>query len=163
MNLEGECSEHIISHKIWWSQCKSTVLFWIKQLGKSRLHGTDSIGMYCICKIFCYHFVGTTHAAQWPCPLGTYSNVTGLSLSTDCNPCPGGFYCGLVGQDKPTGMCDQGYYCKRSAISSTPNQTDDANICPQGEQEKWPDTSFVFLTREHTNYLIFNTFASYYE
>jgi hypothetical protein len=34
------------------------------------------------------------------CPVGTYSNVTGLSKDSDCTPCPGGYYC----QGNPKGV-----------------------------------------------------------
>ncbi|ESO91999.1 hypothetical protein LOTGIDRAFT_73867, partial [Lottia gigantea] len=69
---------------------------------------------------------------QYPCPLGTFNNNTGLNTSQDCSPCLGGFYCGEVGKDSPTGPCDAGYFCKRFAMMPTPNQTVDADICPQG-------------------------------
>ena len=50
----------------------------------------------------------------------------------DCSACLGGHYCGIVGQREPTGLCTAGYYCRRYANMSTPNQGYDADVCPQG-------------------------------
>ena len=43
------------------------------------------------------------------CPDGTYNNVTGLALSSECTACPAGQYCtgGVV-----AGYCSAGYFCK---------------------------------------------------
>ena len=46
-----------------------------------------------------------------PCPLGTYSNTTGLRRSTDCVPCPGGY----VNQPIVT-VCDMELFCFRKSI-----------------------------------------------
>lgn len=46
-----------------------------------------------------------------PCPLGTYSNRTHLSLVTQCEDCPGGKYCGDLHAIQPTDDCYGGYYC----------------------------------------------------
>ena len=37
-----------------------------------------------------------------------------------------------MGLDSPAGLCHPGYYCKRFAMYATPNQTGDADVCPQG-------------------------------
>ena len=52
----------------------------------------------------------------------------------DCSACLGGHYCGVVGQTEPTGLCTAGYYCRRYANTSTPNQGYDGDVCPQGTQ-----------------------------
>ena len=52
----------------------------------------------------------------------------------DCSACLGGHYCGVVGQTEPTGLCTAGYYCRRYANASTPNQGYDGDVCPQGTQ-----------------------------
>jgi hypothetical protein len=80
-----------------------------------------------------FSIVGTGRRNEYPCPLGTYSVVAGLNASEECTPCAGGHYCGVVGQVAPTGLCAAGYFCKRFAKTSTPNQTDDASICPRGK------------------------------
>jgi hypothetical protein len=33
---------------------------------------------------------------------------------------------------EPNKTCEEGYYCRRSAKSGTPDQGVDANICPEG-------------------------------
>ncbi|XP_071505048.1 uncharacterized protein [Diadema antillarum] len=75
---------------------------------------------------------GTRYQDEFKCPLGTYSNLTGLNESSQCSPCPGGFYCGEMGLTEATTPCFAGYYCRIYAQSSTPNQTTDANVCPVG-------------------------------
>ena len=79
------------------------------------------------------YFSGTKHASEYPCPLGTFGNATGYNSSGQCSPCLGGQYCGTVGKTEPSGPCASGYFCKRFATLSAPNQTTDANICPQGK------------------------------
>jgi hypothetical protein len=37
-----------------------------------------------------------------PCPVGTFSNRTGLPDSGDCTPCSPGKYCATVGLTAPT-------------------------------------------------------------
>jgi hypothetical protein len=36
---------------------------------------------------------GTEHERQYLCPMGTYSNTTGLSTHTQCTPCEPGTFC----------------------------------------------------------------------
>lgn len=55
-----------------------------------------------------------------PCPLGTYSNVTGASDTSDCTTCDPGYYCSSVAGGEPTGPCAAGFYCEGGA--STPYQ-----------------------------------------
>ncbi|RUS80256.1 hypothetical protein EGW08_011985, partial [Elysia chlorotica] len=75
---------------------------------------------------------GTSRTDQYPCPIGTFSNSSGLNASSDCTPCSAGQFCGSAGLTAPTGPCSQGYFCKWYAEMFTPNQTADAEICPQG-------------------------------
>ncbi|CAK9096936.1 Putative uncharacterized protein MYH16 (Myosin heavy chain 16 pseudogene) (myosin heavy polypeptide 5) [Durusdinium trenchii] len=67
-------------------------------------------GFYCL----------TASAVPEPCPLGRYGNQTGLKRPEDCGPCPGGFYCDGLGLPAPTGLCDDGYYCKTGSYTSAP-------------------------------------------
>jgi len=39
-----------------------------------------------------------------PCPAGSFGNQTKVSVSTDCQPCPGGKYCAGLGLTEPTGI-----------------------------------------------------------
>ncbi len=94
---------------------------------------------FCFSRVFCSHLTilivsGTARADEWPCPLGTFGNGTGYNSSFDCSACLGGHYCGIVGQTHPTGPCTAGYFCRRFANMSTPNQGYDADICPQGKK-----------------------------
>ena len=58
--------------------------------------------------------------------------MTGLTNSSDCTPCIGGYYCGIVGRSEPTAECSAGYYCTVSAETAAPSQSPDADACPQG-------------------------------
>ncbi len=44
-----------------------------------------------------------------PCPVGTWSNSTGLRSAEECQSCPGGFYCASTGLTEPSGLCSNGY------------------------------------------------------
>ena len=67
-----------------------------------------------------------------PCPLGTYSNSTGLRRSTDCTPCPGGWYCDGIGTTEPKDLCDAGFYCREKAYTSAPPDGPTGGLCPAG-------------------------------
>ena len=67
-----------------------------------------------------------------PCPLGTYSNSTRLRRSTDCTPCPGGYYCDGIGRTEPTEICDAGFYCREKAYTSAPPDGPTGGLCPAG-------------------------------
>ena len=69
----------------------------------------------------------------------------------DCSACLGGHYCGIVGQTEPTGLCTAGYYCKRYANMSTPNQGYDADVCPQGRNHIHYPPIFNKSSRSHRN------------
>ena len=51
---------------------------------------------------------GTTHGYEFPCPQGTFSNISGLVKIGECSPCPGGYYCDEMGQTTYTKLCDGG-------------------------------------------------------
>ncbi|KAJ8035012.1 hypothetical protein HOLleu_22086 [Holothuria leucospilota] len=53
---------------------------------------------------------GTQYPAQYPCPAGTWTNLTNLAAADECYVCPRGYYC-LVGSTEPTGLCATGHYC----------------------------------------------------
>lgn len=46
-----------------------------------------------------YCLSGTKAYNQYPCPVGTYSNETGLRNQGECKPCPGGTFCSSAGRD----------------------------------------------------------------
>lgn len=98
-------------------------------------------GHYCItgsnpapCPAGYYCTEGTGHVWQ-PCPVGTYSSVTGLSNETECRQCPGGYYCSQTNSTAPTGPCEAGYYCRYGSDASRPTAgvaSGDAGVCPVG-------------------------------
>ena len=51
---------------------------------------------------------GTQLATQYPCPAGTFNNVTLARDVADCVPCPGGHYCDVDGLVTPSGLCAAG-------------------------------------------------------
>ena len=61
----------------------------------------QSSGSYCP--------AGTRYHNEFKCPLGTYSNSTGLNESSQCSPCAGGFYCGEMGLTEATTPCAAGW------------------------------------------------------
>eukprot|EP00658_Telonema_sp_P-2_P016371 TRINITY_DN16352_c0_g1_i10.p1 TRINITY_DN16352_c0_g1~~TRINITY_DN16352_c0_g1_i10.p1 ORF type:complete len:576 (-),score=150.42 TRINITY_DN16352_c0_g1_i10:23-1750(-) len=85
-------------------------------------------GFYCI--------DGTEYATQAPCPVGSFSNITLLTASTDCWDCTPGSYCMLPGRTTVTGICEAGFYCARGSNSSRPNlpqvPTSKGGVCPAG-------------------------------
>jgi hypothetical protein len=89
---------------------------------------TCPAGFYCVagavspvvCPAGSVCSAGTQSATQALCPIGTYSNQTGLTTTSQCTPCDGGSYCATAGLTAPTGLCAAGYYCLRSANTSTP-------------------------------------------
>lgn len=46
----------------------------------------------------------------------------GLSNSSECSPCVGGWACDVTGLTSPLRLCAGGYYCKIGADSTTPAQ-----------------------------------------
>ena len=50
----------------------------------------------------------TTTANEFPCPVGTFSNVTHRMNVTDCQLCREGMYCDQLGLSEPTGLCNAG-------------------------------------------------------
>ncbi|XP_050777454.1 laminin subunit alpha-5-like [Gopherus flavomarginatus] len=63
------------------------------------------------------------------CPPGTFSNLLGQSMASECQLCPSGFYCEGSGLSDPSGECWEGYYC-----DSSQGPVSDFTLypCPQG-------------------------------
>ncbi|CAH1789577.1 unnamed protein product, partial [Owenia fusiformis] len=88
--------------------------------------GSATTPDFIVCPEGHYCTEGTANPIK--CPVGTYSNITGLKNDTECFPCPGGWYCETEGLLEPTGRCDPGYYCPIGSVwSGTP-----ATVCPVG-------------------------------
>ena len=82
------------------------------------------LGYYCL--------ANTARANQYPCPRGTFNNVTGASDDSYCQPCLGGMYCDQDGLAEPAGYCDAGYYCTSGSNSSSPSLGVQADECTTG-------------------------------
>lgn len=65
---------------------------------------------------------GTSHGDQYPCPRGTYNNRTSLATVYECLACAAGMACDRVALSNPVTPCAAGYFCARSANSTTPVQ-----------------------------------------
>ncbi|XP_062603182.1 uncharacterized protein LOC134264959 [Saccostrea cucullata] len=85
-----------------------------------------------ICPMGHYCPAGTRYNNEFPCPIGTFNNLTGITDVSLCSPCSGGYYCPTPGIVTPVSQCDSGFFCKQNANISTPIQGVDANICPEG-------------------------------
>ena len=75
--------------------------------------------MFCMCFItqnYLFYVLGyyspanTTHSSEYPCPVGTYNNMTHRIDISDCMPCAGGMYCDVQGLANPQGPCNPGQY-----------------------------------------------------
>lgn len=63
-------------------------------LGASEPTPTDNTtGYECLPGYYCP--VGSSQGVK--CPLGTFSNISGLENITECTPCTGGYYCENTG------------------------------------------------------------------
>ncbi|XP_075695378.1 uncharacterized protein LOC142661742 isoform X2 [Rhinoderma darwinii] len=81
------------------------------------------------------HFCPAGSGAPIPCPSGSFSDRSNLSMESHCAPCPPGYYCSSVGLHSPTGLCLAGYYCSLGVSSSAPTGelfTGEGGCCPQG-------------------------------
>ena len=56
----------------------------------------------------------------YPCPIGTYSNKTGLRKVSECTLCDPGMFCNTTGLLAPAGPCAAGFQCVRGAMTSEP-------------------------------------------
>ena len=74
----------------------------------------------------------TRYATENLCPLGTFSNTTGLSSNDQCTMCLAGKYCDVEGATSPSGLCAEGYVCISGAFSSTPSDNITGGLCPKG-------------------------------
>lgn len=57
--------------------------------------------------------------SNWkPCPVGTFSNQSGLHEVAQCIACPGGQFCAGDILTRPSGECSAGYYCTIGKVYS---------------------------------------------
>ena len=86
------------------------------------------IGHYCynttshfepnICPGGYYCPVGSEQPYQYPCPAGTFNNLTAQHDIGACLSCTAGKYCEGLGNADPTGPCDAGWYCTNGSNSA---------------------------------------------
>ena len=63
--------------------------------------------------IFRYYCVqGTIYSKRLPCPAGTYNDVEGRAVPSDCKPCPSGFYCPEASETGGEAILQFGIYQK---------------------------------------------------
>ncbi|XP_075765836.1 uncharacterized protein LOC106731521 [Pelodiscus sinensis] len=117
--------------------------FYCHASGLSEPSGECATGFYCtggasspkptegvtgnICPLGSYCAAGSTMPRL--CPPGTFSNLLGQSMVSQCQICPSGFYCAGSGLSAPTGECQEGYYCDNS---QGPVSDFTLYPCPQG-------------------------------
>ncbi|XP_062816991.1 zonadhesin isoform X2 [Anolis carolinensis] len=125
--------------------------FYCNAPGLSAPSGECAAGFYClggasspkptdgitgnICPPGTYCSVGSPSPVS--CPTGTFSNLLGRSMVSDCQLCPSGFYCEGSGLTGPTGECWEGYYCdnQQGPISDfTLYPCPQGYYCPPGTQ-----------------------------
>ncbi|CEM31004.1 unnamed protein product [Vitrella brassicaformis CCMP3155] len=75
---------------------------------------------------------GTEWGTQYPCPVGTYSDVQRLTSYTECKPCSAGQYCARRGLSAPSGLCAAGYYCREGNFLPAP-RVNETNPDPLAE------------------------------
>ncbi|XP_071505045.1 uncharacterized protein [Diadema antillarum] len=81
---------------------------------------------------------GTKRANEFPCPPGTYNNLTNSVNESSCTPCLAGFFCQTPGLSDPEGECYPGYYCLMGEDNPTPNPCPEGNYCPSGSYKPTP-------------------------
>jgi hypothetical protein len=82
-----------------------------------------SLGASFICPAGRYCPEGVNISGLGQCPIGTFSNVSGLMHVSQCRPCVAGMYCGETGLLAPSGSCSTGYYCSSGSGAA------DASVC----------------------------------
>ena len=75
---------------------------------------------------------GTQFATQYPCPYGTFNNMTGASAVSACTVCSPGQYCSSSGLSTPDGLCSEGFYCSERAITMMPVSDSTGGPCQAG-------------------------------
>ncbi|KAL6471032.1 hypothetical protein MHYP_G00196820 [Metynnis hypsauchen] len=119
-----------------------------------------SAGWYCVngsrlrCPQGFYCPEGTGY--DWrPCPLGTYSPESGLSMVSQCRECDGGHYCSHQNATSVSGECFAGYFCSQGNISPQPltlsagsgGPCPAGHYCPQGSADPQPCPEGTFSNR----------------
>ena len=92
--------------------------------------GIGSIITPIICPAGSYCPSGTFNPIK--CFPGTYSNIIGIQISSQCKQCPAGYYCN---NGQILGMCNEGYYCISGNNIPNPDSYTNQGVgmpCPAG-------------------------------
>lgn len=124
-----------------------------KQSGAAETSHGVVIAKTCLAGYYCLE--GTNTAYQHPCPIGTFSNVTGLELSTQCTKCYPGYYCDALNIIEPPGLCSAGYYCvlqetthSPSAVTTTGGPCAQGTYCVEGSSSPKPCPKGTYGNRD---------------
>lgn len=118
-------SKHIRLAESWVGEYFQETFFFVLTGNSSSGHRLCPRGFYC----------PTGTGRNWTaCPIGTFSNVLGLEMETECQPCPGGMFCDLTNLTAPSGACNPGFYCTVGVDTPTPSGSHlgEGGICPEG-------------------------------
>jgi hypothetical protein len=107
--------------------------------------GTDS-STYIACVVGYICPAGTKYSTETPCPEGTYNNLGGRWLNSECLSCPAGYFCDQKGQSTFSKKLLEGYYSTATGeIDPTPADVTDVkgrcetgNYCPEGSSSLTP-------------------------
>ena len=72
----------------------------------------------------------TKYSTQFPCPTGTFNNVSKRTSKDDCLAAGPGKYSFGTGNVHETGACDAGFYCPKGASTNRPSCVD--SYCETG-------------------------------
>lgn len=78
------------------------------------------------------HYCNTGSSIGKPCPVGTFSNFSGLKSHRQCVPCTPGMYCSVSGLTTPLGLCLPGHYCTEGSLEPNPSLQQFGSFCPRG-------------------------------
>ncbi|OAF66035.1 hypothetical protein A3Q56_06248, partial [Intoshia linei] len=76
--------------------------------------------------------IGTKFSNQYPCPKGTYSDLSNLKAKSECKDCTAGNCCTTLGSSSVGGPCNAGFICNLKSSTPTPIDGITGDYCPQG-------------------------------
>ncbi|OMJ93310.1 hypothetical protein SteCoe_3776 [Stentor coeruleus] len=118
------CAEGTYQDSTAQSTCKDCTAGNYCEKGATALTPCEK-GYYCL--------ANTGYKYSYPCPAGTYMDVTGSETIDDCKPCTAGKFCYGVGLLDVTENCKEGYYCTGSAeVATPPDNHATGSYCPRG-------------------------------
>ena len=98
-----------------------------------------------LCPTGYYCPTNTKFGQEFPCPGGTYNNVSGMAQKKDCVPCLPGYFC-TNGTSIPTQLCDPGSFCPQGSSSSV-KKCPVGSYCPEGSAHPIPCDGGTYCPR----------------